>query len=87
MPSFLTTSSLQPRPKAATDPAIVEPIHQWYVNYLADCFKQKGIDADAQAIYDKCVELTEAQAEKHADDWAEEFNYADWNAVADGYEG
>ena len=72
---------------AATDPAIVEPIHEWYVNYLADTFKTKGIDADAQAIYDKCVELTEAQAEKHADDWAEEFNYTDWDAVADGYEG
>ena len=72
---------------AATAPEIVEPIHQWYVNYLADCFKQKGIDADAQAIYDKCVELTNAQLDKHADDWAEEFNYKDWNAVADGYEG
>jgi TRAP-type C4-dicarboxylate transport system substrate-binding protein len=72
---------------AATAPEIVEPIHEWYVNYLADCFKQKGIDADAQAIFDKCVELTEAQVDKHADDWAEEFNYKDWDAVADGYEG
>jgi hypothetical protein len=63
----------------ATSPEIVEPIHEWYVNYLNDA----GLDG--QAIYDKCMEIVEANKAAHEHDWDAEFNYKDWTATPDDY--
>ena len=42
---------------------------------------------DGQAIYDKCMEIVAEIAPAHEDDWAEEFNYTDWDADPMTYEG
>ena len=60
---------------------IVQPIHEWYIQYLNDA----GLDG--QAIYDKCVEIVDEIAPAHAGDWDAEFNYADWDADPATYEG
>lgn len=56
----------------ATSEEITEPIHQWYIEYL------NGYGLDGQAIFDKCMEIVEANKEAHANDWDEEFSYTDW---------
>ena len=65
----------------AVSDEVVQPIHQWYINYLNDA----GLDG--QAIYDKCMEIVEANKDAHAGDWDSEFNYKDWNYSYDSYNG
>ena len=64
----------------ATSDEITGPIHEWYINYLNDA----GLDG--QAIYDKCMSIVAANAAAHADDWASEFHYSDWNVDAASYQ-
>ncbi len=41
---------------------------------------------DGQAIYDECMAIVEELAPLYEDAWDTEFNYADWDVSADGYE-
>jgi len=61
----------------ATSEELTAPIHEWYVNYL----NEAGLDG--QAIYDKCMEIVEANKAAHADDWAAPFHYEDWTLTPD----
>jgi len=60
---------------------IMDPIHEWYVQYLNDA----GLDG--QAIYDKCMEIVAEVAPAHEHDWDAEFNYTDWAEDPATYEG
>ena len=60
---------------------IVQPIHEWYIQYLNDA----GLDG--QAIYDQCMAIVAEVAADHANDWDAEFNYTDWDADPMTYEG
>ena len=61
----------------ATSDELVRPIHEWYINYLNDA----GLNG--QAIYDKCMEIVQANKEAHAHDWDAPFSYKDWNYTPD----
>ena len=59
---------------------VLTQTHEGYIDFL----NQKGYDG--QAIYDKCMAIVARYAEAYADVWDAEFNYEDWDAVAEGYQ-
>ena len=68
----------------AQSPEIMDPIHQWYIDYLKD--PEHG-SLDGDAIYAKCMEIVAEVAPAHEHDWDAEFNYADWDVDPATYEG
>lgn len=68
----------------AQSPEIMEPIQQWFIDYLKS--PENG-SLDGDAIYAKCMEIVEEVAPAHEHDWDSEFNYADWDVDPATYEG
>ncbi len=63
----------------ATSDEIVQPIHEWYVQYLNDA------GYDGQAIYDKCMAIVEENKPNHEHDWDAPFNYTDWDKTPEDF--
>lgn len=65
-----------------TDDAIVQQVHQAYIDYL------NGLGIDGQAMYEKCMEITNRYVDDFANVFDEPFHYDDWDmSQVDGYQG
>lgn len=63
---------------------VMEKTKQGYIDFLVE--KAKISADDAQAFYDKCAEIVDRFSEDYAHVWDSEFNYADWDKSAEGYQ-
>ena len=59
---------------------VLQETAEAYIGILND----KGYDG--QAMYDKFMEISERLAPEYENVWDEEFNYADWDVEAEGYQ-